>query len=75
MPNERWIVLEDNDKHGKRFVSIEDTVKKIKYSNYFPLSVTDDKIIERFKAHVKEHRSDAINKHTTLDLTNFEAGL
>ena len=71
----QWVVLEDETKYGKRFVSIEDTVNKIKYSNYFPLSSPDAVVIERFKNHVKERRLNQANRQITLDLTNFEAGL
>lgn len=73
--NNQWIVLEDKKKHGKRFVSIEDTVNKRKYSNYFPLIATDSDVIVRFQAHVKEYREEISKKGDKLDLTNFEDGL
>ena len=71
----QWIVLEDRIKHGKRFLSIEDTLNKRKYSNFFPININNTGVISRFKDHVKEHRSEIVAGGTTLNLTNFEAGL
>ena len=69
---DRWIVLEDSIRTGKRYVAIEDTLLKKKYSNYFPLVVSDVEVINRFKSHVKESRAELNRSKSNLNLTNFE---
>ena len=74
MSNE-WEVLTDKRKFDKRFVEIKDIVNKIKYNNFFPLSTNDNAVKARFKAQVKERRTELAKAISTLDLTNFEASL
>jgi len=45
----QWVVLEDKRRHDKRWVEIEDTVNKKKYSGYFPLSSPDHAVLERLR--------------------------
>ena len=71
----RWIVKIDETRHNKRFVSIEDTEAKKRYSNYFPLRTSDIAVIQRFKRHVKENRAILAKGQSNINLNNFEAQL
>jgi len=68
----QWVVLEDKRRHDKRWVEIEDTVNKKKYSGYFPLSSPDHAVLERLRQQVRTFRSEIDNKKSKLDLTDFE---
>ena len=72
---DQWRVLTDTRRHDKRWVEIEDTVRKLKYSGYFPLSAPDAAVMQRLKEQVQRHRAELVAKRTKLNLTNFEAGL
>ena len=71
----QWIVTTDTRRHDKRWVEIEDTINKRKYSGYFPISSPDTAVINRFKQQVRTYRAEQADKGSKLNLTNFEAGL
>lgn len=73
--SDQWIVIEDKRRHDKRWVEIEDTANKKRYSGYFPLSSPDTAVIHRFKQQVRTYRAEVARKQSNLNLTNFEVGL
>ena len=72
MANE-WVVAKDKQAYGKRYLEIVDTVNKMSYGSYFPLSATDAVIKGRFKEMARERRQEIGKRVSKLNLATFEA--
>lgn len=70
-----WEVLIDKILQKKRFVRIRDITNKREYENFFPKNTADAAVTARFKLQVKEHRAELDAQGSSINLSNFEAGL